>query len=369
VNDAGLFAGTLRRMLDAPLGFDPGHLLTFRVGVAETLAPGDADVVRMLEEAIRNTRAVPGVEQVAVANAVPLSNRWASTAFEPEGTAPPVDGRAPRALLQSISDGYLEALRIPLRQGRAFGSADGRSSLDVALISEPLARKYFPGGDALGARIRIGTRWRTVVGVVGAVKHTEIADPGVAIYLPLAQAPVREVAFAVRTAGAPLSAASAIREAVHAALPDQPISDLAPMRTVVDDNALLAARYAAGMLGVLGAIALMLSAVGIYGVVAQWVVQRLRELGIRSALGARRQLMGLVVSRSLRPAAVGLVLGLGLSLAHGRALRAALYGVSPNDPLTLTTVALFLGLVATAACLIPAGRALGQDPAAILRHE
>ncbi|HVP62068.1 MAG TPA: ABC transporter permease [Myxococcaceae bacterium] len=370
VNDAGLLVQTLRRLLVAPMGFDPGHVLTFRVGVAPALAPDEPAVRQRLQDALSRVGAVPGVEQVGLASALPLSGRWGSTDFEVEGRAPSPDGRSPHAVLQVISEAYLSALRIPLHQGRSFGPSDAPGSLDVALVSEPFVQRHFPEGNVLGARVRIGQRWRTIVGVVGAVRHTEIADPGVAIYLPMPQDPEREVALAVRTAGEPLSTAGPVREALHAALPDQPISDLMPMAQVVDENARLAARYSAGLLGVLAGVALLLSAVGIYGVISQWVLQRVRELGIRAALGAgRRQLLGLVLSRGLRPVGLGAVLGLALALGHGRALRALLFGVSPDDPLTLVTVLVTLVAVAAGACLLPARHAARTDPATVLRGD
>ena len=369
VNDAGLFIQTLQRILVAPTGFDARKVLTFRVGVAETLAPGDAALRRLLEGALRELVEIPGVEQVGIVSALPLSGRYRATVFE-VGGRPVAEGRAPHSVVQVVSGGYLDAMRIPLQQGRSFGPADVPGSVDVALVSEVLAQRHFPGGDALGTRIRVGDRWRTIVGVVGTVRYTEITEPGVAIYLPMAQDPQRDIAVAVRTAGEPLQAAAQVRETLRTALPDQPITDLMPMTQVVSENALLAARYSAGMLGVLGMIALLLSAVGIYGVVSQWVLQRVRELGIRSALGARRsQLVGLVLSRGLTPVALGAALGIFLALGHGRVVRGALFGISPDDPATLVVVLGTVALAATAACLLPARRAARMDPAEVLRGE
>lgn len=370
VNDAGLFVQTLRRLLLAPNGFDAGNVLTFRVGVAETLAPDDAALRRRLEDALTALAGIPGVEQVGLASALPLSGRYRASHFELEGRPPPSDGRAPASVTQVVSAAYLGALRIPVQQGRAFDPGDVPGSLDVALVSETLARRHFPGGDALGARIRVGERWRTIVGVVGTVRYVDVTDPGVAIYLPLAQDPERDVAVAVRTAGDPLQIAAQVRETLRAVLPDQPLSDLMPMTQVVSENALLAARYSAGVLGVLGAIALLLSAVGIYGVVSQWVLQRVRELGIRAALGARRgQLLGLVLSRGLTPVCLGAAVGLVLALGHGPVLRAVLFGISPHDPATLLSVLATVALAGTVACLLPAGHAARMDPAEVLRGE
>ena len=370
VTDAGLFGQTLRQMIVAPVGFDAPRVLTFRMGVSEVSFPTDPDVDRLLDDTVRQLRALPGVEAAGVVSALPLSGRWGSATFEIEGATPSPDGREPSSIVQSASPGYLDTMRIPLREGRGFTAADGVGALDVALVSEPFARRHFPSGDALGKRIRVGKRWRTVVGVTGAVKHVDLADPGLAIYLPLAQDGAREVAFAVRTAGDPERWVAPVQKTLHALAPDQPISDLLPLATVLEDNALLAPRYAAGLLAVLGAIALLLSAVGVYGVMAQWLLGRLRELSIRAALGAQLpQLLRLVLWRGLRPAAVGLVVGLPLALAQGRAVRAVLYGVSPGDPRILGSVVLVIGGVALAACLLPARSALRMDPAAVLRQD
>jgi putative ABC transport system permease protein len=369
VTDAGLFGQTLRRMILAPLGFELQNVLTFRMGVSDVSFPGDADVERLLDEARARLRALPGVEEVGVAGKLPLSGRFGAAPFEVEGAEPPPGGRELTTLLTAISPGYVEAMRIPLREGRAFTTADRPGALEVALVSEPFARRHFPSGEAIGKRIRVGKRWWTVVGITAAVKHLDLTDAGLHVFLPLAQNVEREVAFALRTAGDPERWASSVQKTVHALAPDQPISELMPLRTVIDDNALLAARYGAGTLAVLGAIALLLSAVGVYGVMSQWLLGRLRELGIRAALGARvAQLLRLVLWRGLRPAAVGLVVGIVLALGQGRLLRAVLYGVSPEDPRILGGVALVISAVALAACILPARRALRLDPSAVLRE-
>ena len=370
VTDAGLFGETLRRLIVAPLGFDGRQVLSFRMGVSEVAYPADADVERLLETAVAQLRALPGVEEAAVASALPLSGRWGSASFLVEGAEPQASGRDTVATIQSVSPGYLEAMQIPLRAGRAFTPADREGTLDVALVSEPLARRYFPGGDALGKRLRIGKRWPTVVGVTDPVKHTDVGDAGLAIYVPMAQGVGREVAFVVRTSGEPERWIAPVQKTLHALAPEQPISELVPFRTVVADNALLGPRYAAGLLAVLAAIALLLSAVGIYGVMSQWLLARLRELGIRAALGARvGQLLRLALWRGLRPAVIGLAVGLALALAQGKVLRGVLYGVSPDDPRILGSVALVIAMVAVAACFLPARRALRMDPAAVLRQE
>jgi predicted permease len=370
VTDAGLFGQTLRRMIVAPLGFEPKDVLTFRMGVSEVSFPGDADVERLLDEASARLRALPGVEEVGVAGKLPLSGRFGAAPFEVEGAEPPPGGRELTTLLTAISPGYLEAMRIPLREGRAFTTADRLGALEVALVSEPFARRHFPAGEAIGKRIRVGKRWWTVVGITAAVKHLDLTDAGLHVFLPLAQAVEREVAFALRTAGDPERWASSVQKTVHALAPDQPISELMPLRTVINDNTLLATRYGAGTLAVLGAIALLLSAVGVYGVMSQWLLGRLRELGIRAALGARvDQLLRLVLWRGLRPAVVGMVVGIALAVGQGRLLRAVLYGVSPDDPRILGAVVLVISAVALAACILPARRALRLDPSAVLRQD
>jgi putative ABC transport system permease protein len=372
VVDAGLFLRTLRNMLAAPLGFDAARILTLRAGLAPLRYALDGEVQGYYDEALRRIRAVPGVESAGAVSRAPLGGSAIGTRFSIDGVETP-PGARPLTLYQTATEDYLESMRIPVLAGRPFGTED-RGGTRTAIVSEALARKYF-GGDALGHRIRLGVPgvqgpWRTIVGVVGSVRHVDIADEGLAVYVPLAQDAQREMTFVVRTQLAPASLGPAVRAALLDLDPDQPVSDVAPLATVVADNSLLTPRYAAGVLGVFAAIALLLSAVGVYGVMAVSVSQREQEMGIRMALGAQSaDVLKLVLSQGLRPALAGVLAGAILALASGRALEGALYGVASRDPLTLGAVCLFLLAVAAAANWLPARRATRVDPMIALRAE
>jgi putative ABC transport system permease protein len=369
VVDAGLFLRTLRNRLGTPVGFEAAGVLTLRVGLARSRYPADGDVTRYYDEALRRLRALPGVEAAGAVSRLPLGGSALAAWLAVDGVEPPAD-RKPISLGQTITEGYFEAMRIPLLSGRAFGPED-RTGATTAIVSEPLARKYF-GGDAVGHRIRLGAegRWRTIVGVVGPVRHTDLVDTGIATYLPQAQDGEREMTFVLRTSPPPATLASAARDALFGLDRDQPVSDVAPLTDVVADNTLLAPRYATGVLGAFAVLALLLSAVGVYGVMAVSVAQREQEMGIRMALGARpADVLRLVLGQGMRPALAGIAAGALLALASGRALEGALYGVASRDPLTLGAVCLFLLVVAAAANWLPARRATRVDPMIALRAE
>ena len=372
VVDAGLFLRTLRNMLGTPTGFEAARVLTMKVGLAPSVYRSDAEVIGYYDKALRRLRALPGVETVGAVSRLPLGGSEINTRFAVDGVEVEPE-RRPITLNQTATEGYFEAMRIPLLAGRAFGSED-HGSPRTAIVSEALARKHF-GGEALGHRIRLGVPglqgpWRTIVGIVGNVRHRNLADDGIATYIPHAQGADREMAFAVRTLLPPASLGPAAHAALLALDRGQPVSELAPLTKVIDDYAFLAARYAAGVLGAFAAIALLLSAVGVYGVMAVSVSQREQEMGIRMALGARpRDVLRLVVSQGLRPALAGVLVGALLALASGRGLEGALYGVAGRDPLTLAAVSTFLLAVAAAATWLPARRATRVDPMIALRAE
>jgi putative ABC transport system permease protein len=369
VVDAGLLLRTLRNLLATSPGFDVERVLTLRVGVAQAHRE-DAEVIRYYDTALARIRAIPGVERAGAVSRLPLSGSSADLSFTVEGAGLPAEKR-PATLYQIATDGYFEAMGIPILSGRSFGAED-RAGLDTVIVSQSLARRYLQG-QAVGQRIRLGTRgpWRTVVGVVGSVRHRDLGtDAGIAAYVPQAQYAEREMAFVVRTRSSPAGLGPAVRAALFDLDPAQPVSDLAPYRTVLDDNAFLAPRYAAGVLGIFALIALALSTVGVYGVMAVSVNQRQQEMGIRMALGAQRgDVLRLVLAQGLRPALAGIACGAALALASGRALEGVLVGVSGRDPATLLGVCSFLLAVAAAAALLPARRATRADPAAALRAE
>jgi len=275
--------------------------------------------------------------------------------------------------VRSLMPGTLKALKIPVRRGRDITSADSEKAPPVVLISEAMARRFWPGQDAVGKRLTLtffpGVV-REVVGVVGDVKLRGVAlvEPISAIYVPEAQISRGWLTLVVRTAVEPRSLASAVTAAVQAIDPEQPVTDIETMEQHAGD-ALTHARFTMLLLTAFAALALLLSAVGIYSVLAYAVRRRTREIGIRMALGAQRSdVIRLVVGQGMRPAFLGLGIGLAGSLVFGRALSSLVFGVSPNDPAILASVAALLATVALLACALPARRATHVEPTEALQE-
>jgi predicted permease len=267
-------------------------------------------------------------------------------------------------------------MRIPLLRGRALGEEDRADAPPVALVNASFARRVLGSADAIGQRVRVGSAtdgpWRTIIGVVGDVRQVSLADaPPDAIYLPEAQWPYEDDAMSlvVRTHGEPAALAPRVRRAIRSVDADQPIVRVAAMPELLASSA-AQRRFALQLFEAFAAIALLLAAAGIYGVLSGMVVERMRELGIRSALGAtRRDILLLVLRRGLGVAAAGVVVGLAGALALSRVIEGLLFSISPVDPATYAMVALLLLVVALLACLFPALRAARVDPARTLRAE
>jgi len=278
--------------------------------------------------------------------------------------------------IRLVSPDFFQALRVPLRRGRVFTDQDGPATMPVAVVDDEMVRRYWPNEDPIGKRLAFGappgepTRWITVVGVVGHTKHEGLdADARVQLYLPYRQAGANAMAIAVRTTGDPLAAASAVRAAVHAVDRDQPLSQVRSMAELLEAS-VGQRRLSMLLLGLFSAIALVLSAVGIYGVMSYSVAQRTREIGVRMALGAARtSVLGLVLRQGVVLTLAGVAAGVLASLALNRLLASQLYAVRATDPATFLIVAALLTGVATLACLLPALRATRVDPVVALRQE
>jgi putative ABC transport system permease protein len=284
--------------------------------------------------------------------------------------------------LRMVTAGYFDAMRIPITRGRALTDRDRRGALKVMVISEALARAAFPNQDAIGRRIACcealpdgSPGYKTVVGVAGDVRSTAPGDaPTPEFYLPIAQVPPqawqwvqRTMYVVVRTTGDPASAGEPLRAVVRRIAPDVPLFDVRTMDERLGAS-LSTARFNMLLLTLLGAIGLLLAAIGIYGVIGYFVSRRTQEIGVRMALGATRaDVVRLVVGQAVGPLAAGLVLGVLASLALTSVLQAQLYGVSPRDPITLAGVAVLLGCVGLLASLVPARRAASVNPTQALR--
>jgi putative ABC transport system permease protein len=296
-----------------------------------------------------------------------------SRSVEVEGRTPPPSGDiAPDYLV--VTPDYFQTLAVPLLAGRTFTDRDDTATTPVAIVGAATARYFWPGQDVIGKHIRGACgdekTWCQVVGVVGDIKqhHLEQASR-LAVYVPFAQDPWSFFALVVRTKFEPASAASAVEGAIHAVDPDQPVYNVRSMRDV-EAASLSPQRLQIALIGLFAALALILSCMGIYGVMAYSVAQRTSEIGVRMALGARTgNVLGLILGEGLRLAILGAGLGLAGSFFAARLLSGMLFGVAPSDPFTFGSVALVLVAVAMAACYIPARRATRVDPLVALRYQ
>jgi predicted permease len=369
---AGLLAGSLRELRRVRPGFDAANLLTFEFRLPATKYDTPEKITAMFERTLASLREVPGVRAAALVRAVPLggNGEWAPASFDGRPAEDPASALSVQ--VNVVSDGYFAAAGLPLRAGREFTARDDARAPMVAVVSEALARRAWPGESPLGKRLRVPgwPDWATVVGVADGAKHTTMAAPlQPQAYVSFRQRPLIFTGAVVRTTGDPMARAEAVRRAVWRVDPDQPVWRMRPMEEIVAEST-GAARALAALTGAFALVALTLAAVGVFGVMSFLVTQRRREMGIRVALGARGgQVAAMVVRHGLRLTAAALGLGLAGALAAGRAVASQLYGVSPGDPATLGGVALVLALAALAACWLPARRAGRVDPKVSLTAE
>jgi putative ABC transport system permease protein len=291
--------------------------------------------------------------------------------------ATPEPGKYPHPDYHSVSAGYLDALTIPLLRGRNFAAADTKTAPPVALVNYTMAHRFWPNGDAIGKRLRFGHPewkddfpWITVVGVVGDTKLYGLSNPSrLELYLPYEQSPTTEMSLVLRSSVNPASLTSAVREAVLAIDKDQPVADVNTMTQLVN-NSVATPRITLVLLGLFSALALVLAAIGTYGVIAYSVQQRTHELGIRLALGAqRRDVMRLVLAHGMKLAGIGIAIGVAAAFGLTRLMASLLFGTGASDPIAFSAASIVLLLVAVAACCIPARRAMRLDPMVALRYE
>jgi putative ABC transport system permease protein len=367
---AGLLFRSLERLFAVPPGFDAAHLLSMQVQYNGHQYDADSARHRFLAQALQAVRRVPGVASAAFTSLLPLSgdrNETYGVRFE--------DGNSYDAFRYVVTPGYCQTMGIALRRGRMLDEHDGAGAPPVALISESLARSQFPGQDPVGKRMHIGGgygRWYTIVGVVADVKQGSLADAqATAVYITPAHSWFADDAMSlvIRTHDDLTALAPAIKSAIWSVDKDQPIVRVANM------DALLAAsesqrRFAMIVFEAFALVALALAATGIYGVLAGGVTERIREIGVRAALGASRgDLLSLVVRQGMTLTGLGVALGLIGAVAASRALMTLLFGVSPLDPVTYLGVIALAAAVSAIACGVPAWRAARVDPSITLRAE
>jgi putative ABC transport system permease protein len=375
---AGLMVRSLVRLLAVDPGFRSAGVLTFRLAPPQPDYPQDAQVAAFYSELLARIRRLPGVEAAGAARRLPMAGDMGDWSLQIEGYTPP-PGSYSAGDWQVVTPGYLEAMGIRLLAGRTITEADGRRGPFVVLVSESMARAYWPGGKALGGRVRVrrdGAPWMTVAGIVADVKQGGLgAATRKMWYWPhaqmeaTAQFTLRPLSLAIRTGRDPLALAPAVREVVRDLDPRMPLAEVRPLADIVAAS-VARQRFTMTLFLAFGAVALALAAVGVYGVVAYSVARRTREIGIRMAMGAqRRDVLGLVVRRAAALTAAGLAVGLVGTAALGGLLAGLVYGLSPSDPPTLAGVVLLLAAVALGASWLPARRAARLDPLTAIRHE
>jgi putative ABC transport system permease protein len=377
---AGLLVKSFARLQGVDPGFDPDRLLTFNLALPPARYPSDTQQIAFTDQVLPALAAVPGVRAVGSTSVMPFGGSWSTSSFEIEAYQPPPKVPNPWGDIRIVSPGFFDALRIPLRRGRAFTEQDRLGAPLVAVVDDELVRRYWPKDEPIGKRITYGPppgvadtsarEWIEVVGVVGHTKHEGLdAENRVQVYLPYAQRGIPFLAVAVRTAGEPSRYEKALRAAVRSVDPDQPIANVRTMDDLINQS-VGQRRLSMLLLSVFSGIALVLASIGIYGLMSYSVTQRSRELGVRIALGAdRADVLRLVLRQGMRLALTGIVLGVGAAFALTRLIESQLYGVKATDPATFTVVAGLLALTALAANFIPALRATRVDPAVVLRDE
>ncbi len=370
---AGLLLKSFGRLQQVSPGFDPRGVMTATISLPDTRYKEDEKQIAFYQAVSERLASAPGVSGAAIATPVPFSGFDPSSSFSIEGRPEGPGDPGPHSALRWVTPGYFSTMEIPLRSGRWFTDADRRGSQPVVVIDENLAGQYWANRDPVGQRLRRGSnsQWATIIGVVGHVYHSALAgDTGKGVcYYPTFQQAIPIAFLIAKTTRDPGSLVGAIREAVRSVDPSQPVYDLKSMEQRVG-NSLGPQRFGVTMVTVFAGVALLMAAMGLFGIISFSVAQRTQEIGVRMALGAqRRDVLKMILAQGLRLAHAGVAIGLAGSLALTRLLSSLLYGVSAYDPATFAGVAGLLAAVALLACYIPARRATRVDPMIALRYE
>jgi putative ABC transport system permease protein len=372
---AGLMIQTLVVLGRVDLGFDPENVLTMRIALPGQKYQEPQRRAQFFQRLLERVKSLPGVRWASVSRGLPVFG-WNGMGFVTEDHPSPAPNEEPDSNYVVVGPDYFRVMSIPLRRGRFFTDQDNPQALRVVIVNEKLARQQWPGQEPLGKRLRMDgsnqSPWLTVVGVVGNIR-SQWPDPGffAEIYVPYTQYPwlMSPRDLVVRTVSNPTGVAAAVRREVNGLDKDQPVSNVGTLDQLARET-VAQQRFAMMLLGIFAGLALVLAAVGVYGVMSYAVTQQTREIGIRMALGAvSRDVLTLVLGRSLTLTLVGLGAGLAGALALTRFLSSLLYGISPTDPATFAGVSVLLAGVALLASYIPARRATKVDPMVALRYE
>ncbi|MGE3274470.1 MAG: ABC transporter permease [Vicinamibacterales bacterium] len=370
---AGLMTRTMAHLLAVDPGVRTDHVLTARVQLRGAQYGTDGQLRAFADQARARIEALPGVRSASLALSLPIENPQWYSSFVIEGAPEPRRAEVPSVALVPVSDRYFETVGVPIIEGRAPGPQDRPLGPPVTVVNRTFAERYFPGDSAVGQRFKLGSSldsdepWIEIVGVSGDVKSARLDQPStIQAHLSMRQYPQDDLALVVLATGDPAAAAPAVEAALRDVDPGLPVYGIRTMNTVLDE-AVGAERLAQLLLGAFAGLALLLAAIGVFGVTAYAVSQRTHEFGLRMALGADRgRVLGMVLADGIRTAAIGVGLGLAGAVALAGLMRSLLYEVAPRDPLTLVATGVVLLVVTSLACLGPALAATRVSPAAAL---
>jgi putative ABC transport system permease protein len=371
---ASLMVRGFRSMIQTGAALEPSTLLTLRLAITENRYREKHQVAEFYRQVLERIQAVPGVRSAVAVTALPYSDHASGRNYTIEGK-PVEPGDQPSGMYQVASPEYFQTLHIPLRAGRLLSPSDGADAPKVAVISERMARRWWKNESPIGQQIKIGeadfkSPWMTIVGVVGDVMHNPYDRvPRATVYLPYEQAPTLWMDVGVRTAGDPLLTAPAVTAAIRSVDPEQPITDMRTMEKAIHNRS-IGLNYMAALMGIFGGIALLLSAIGVYGVMSYLVSEQTQEIGLRMALGAQRgTVLQMIFRRGLLTIGAGLIIGLPLAFGFARLMASLLFGVTASDVPTFVGIPVALMAAAALAIFIPARRAMKIDPIVALRYE
>ncbi|MGB6874449.1 MAG: ABC transporter permease [Candidatus Acidiferrales bacterium] len=378
----GLMIRSFASLLRVSPGFDPHNVLTMQLYMPNTTTAEVPARLASIREMLRRIGGLPGVVSASSIVYLPFTGNNINGDFGIAGRPAPKPDQGQEAEMRIVSAGYLSTMRVPILRGRDLNEQDDASGAAVAVINRALADRYFPHQDPIGQSVSMwGTPavWLRIVGIAGDERQFGFSEPSrPSVYFcisamqpaDLAQfLPLSPLSFVVRTATAPASSAKTIVTAIHSVDSGMPVSEILPIQDIISQS-VAQPRLASTLLGIFAALALVLAAVGLYGVMAYVVTQRTHEIGIRMALGAhRKDILRLVLGQGAKLISIGVVAGIAAALGLTRLMSSLLFGVTAADPVTLTAVAILLIIVALAACYIPARRAMRVDPMVALRYE
>jgi putative ABC transport system permease protein len=371
---SGLMIRSFARLQSVDPGFDAKNLLTVKLLLPSSRYREDPKRKEFFKQLTERVQTLPGVRSVGTVSYLPIAGLGAATRFDIEGRPPLPPGQDLVGDVRVVDGGYFHTMGIPLLQGRTFTERELTEETHVVMINETMARDYFPGEDPIGKRVTIHMKDENVpseiIGVVRDARYVGLDTPVRAMtYWPYPELVYSGMTLVIRTEGEPLALAESVRREVLALDKDQPVADVRTMESWVSDS-VSRARFSTMLLGIFAGVALLLSAVGIFGVMSYAVSERTHEIGVRMALGAQTSdVLALVVKQGMMLALVGVGLGLGAAFALTRVLSSLLFGVSATDPATFALLSVVLASVALLACYLPARRAAKVDPMIALRYE